>query len=194
MTTMMNKRILPILFIMILVLSCKKELKENERNWNPYVMNEVIVFESSEKQLDTIVINEIIDNAVSSSPAPELYRHTSLIVRRKLRLKENNYASTGVLSISSSTPKKLAQIGFPLYFENANFAGWYNLKDLEKYPIISVTTKAGTFNDVIKLKSVMYRPKLKNSVQFRYWSKKDGYIKFEKADGFTWELIKKDVP
>jgi hypothetical protein len=191
---MMNKRILPILFIMILVLSCKKELKENERNWNPYVMNEVIVFESSEKQLDTIVINEIIDNAVSSSPAPELYRHTSLIVRRKLRLKENNYASTGVLSISSSTPKKLAQIGFPLYFENANFAGWYNLKDLEKYPIISVTTKAGTFNDVIKLKSVMYRPKRKNSVQFMYWSKKDGYIKFEKADGFTWELIKKDVP
>jgi hypothetical protein len=190
----MNKRILPILFIMILVLSCKKELKENERNWNPYVMNEVIVFESSEKQLDTIVINEIIDNAVSSSPAPELYRHTSLIVRRKLRLKENNYASTGVLSISSSTPKKLAQIGFPLYFENANFAGWYNLKDLEKYPIISVTTKAGTFNDVIKLKSVMYRPKRKNSVQFMYWSKKDGYIKFEKADGFTWELIKKDVP
>jgi hypothetical protein len=194
MTTMMNKRILPILFIMILVLSCKKELKENERNWNPYVMNEVIVFESSEKQLDTIVINEIIDNAVSSSTAPELYRHTSLIVRRKLRLKENNYASTGVLSISSSTPKKLAQIGFPLYFENANFAGWYNLKDLEKYPIISVTTKAGTFNDVIKLKSVMYRPKRKNSVQFMYWSKKDGYIKFEKADGFTWELIKKDVP
>jgi hypothetical protein len=194
MTTMTNKSILPILFIMILVLSCKKELEENERNWNPYVMTEVIVFESSEKQLDTIVINEIIDNAVSSSPAPELYRHTSLIVRRKLRLKENNYASTGVLSISSSTPKKLAQIGFPLYFENANFAGWYNLKDLEKYPIISVTTKAGTFNDVIKLKSVMYRPKRKNSVQFMYWSKKDGYIKFEKADGFTWELIKKDVP
>jgi hypothetical protein len=194
MTTMTNKSILPILFIMILVLSCKKELEENERNWNPYVMTEVIVFESSEKQLDTIVINEIIDNAVSSSPAPELYRHTSLIVRRKLRLKENNYASTGVLSISSSTPKKLAQIGFPLYFENANFAGWYNLKDLEKYPIISVTTKAGTFNDVIKLKSVMYRPKRKNSVQFMYWSKKDGYIKFEKADGFTWELIKKNVP
>ena len=191
---MMNNRILSILFIMILVLSCTKELKESERNWNPYTMNEVLVFEYSENQLDTIVINEIIDNAVSSSPAPELYRHTSLIVRRKLRLKENNYASTGVLSISSSTPKKLAQIGFPLYFENAKFAGWYNLKDLKKYPIISVTTKAGTFNDVIKLKSVMYRPKRKNSVQFMYWSKKDGYIKFEKAEGFTWELIKKYVP
>ena len=190
----MNNRILSILFIMILVLSCTKELKESERNWNPYTMNEVLVFEYSENQLDTIVINEIIDNAVSSSPAPELYRHTSLIVRRKLRLKENNYASTGVLSISSSTPKKLAQIGFPLYFENAKFAGWYNLKDLKKYPIISVTTKAGTFNDVIKLKSVMYRPKRKNSVQFMYWSKKDGYIKFEKAEGFTWELIKKYVP
>lgn len=191
----MNKRILSILFIMILVLSCKIELKESERNWNPYVMNEVLIFESSEKQLDTIVVNRIIDNAVSSSPAPERYRQTSLIVRRKLKLKENNSSSTGILSISSSTPKKDAQIGFPLYFENAKFAGWgFKLKDLEKYPIISLTTKAGTFDDVIKLKSVMYRSKRKKSVQFMYWSKKDGYIKFEKADGFTWELIKKYVP
>lgn len=177
-----------------MILGCTKKLKESEKKWNPYVMNEVLVFESSEKQLDTIVINEIIDNAVSDGPTPKLYYDTYLIVRRKLRLKESNFASTGVLNISSSTPKKPAEIGFPLYFENANFAGWYNLKDLEKYPIISVTTKAGTFNDVIKLKSVMYRPKRKNSVQFMYWSKKDGYIKFEKADGFTWELIKKYVP
>lgn len=191
---MMNKRILSILFIMILVLSCTKELKESERNWNPYTMNEVLVFESSENQLDTIVINEIIDNAVSSSPAPELYRHTYLIVRRKLRQNENKSATTDILSISSSTPEKRAGIGFGLRLKDAIFAGWgFNLKDLEKYPIISVTTKAGTFNDVIKLKSVMYRPKRKNSVQFMYWSKKDGYIKFEKADGFTWELIKKYV-
>jgi len=190
----MNRRILSAIFIITLVSGCKKDLKESEREWNPYVINENLVFESSERQLDTIVIDTIINNAVSSSPAPELYRHTDLIVRRKLRLKENNFASTGVLNISSSTPKKPSQIGFPLYFENANFAGWYSLKDLEKYPIMSVTTKAGTFNDVIKLKSVMYRPKRKNSVQFMYWSKKDGYIKFEKADGFTWELVKKYVP
>lgn len=174
-----------------MILGCTKKLKESEKKWNPYVKNEVLVFESSEKQLDTIVINEIIDNAVSDGPTPKLYYDTYLIVRRKLGLKESNFANTGVLNISSSTPKKLAEIGFPLYFENANFAGWYNLKDLESYSIMSVTTKAGIFNDVIKLESVMYRPKRKNSVQFMYWSKKDGYIKFEKADGFTWELIKK---
>jgi len=190
---MMNKRVILIIPI-ILILGCTKKLKESEKKWNPYVKNEVLVFESSEKQLDTIVINEIIDNAVSDGPTPKLYYDTYLIVRRKLRLKESNFANTGVLNISSSTPKKLAEIGFPLYFENANFAGWYNLKDLESYSIMSVTTKAGIFNDVIKLESVMYRPKRKNSVKFMYWSKKDGYIKFEKADGFTWELIKKYVP
>tara|TARA_B110000908_G_scaffold166346_1_gene217295 strand:+ start:5246 stop:5827 length:582 start_codon:yes stop_codon:yes gene_type:complete len=187
---MINKRVI-LIIPLILILGCTKKLKESEKKWNPYVKNEVLVFESSEKQLDTIVINEIIDNAVSDGPTPKLYYDTYLIVRRKLGLKESNFANTGVLNISSSTPKKLAEIGFPLYFENANFAGWYNLKDLESYSIMSVTTKAGIFNDVIKLESVMYRPKRKNSVQFMYWSKKDGYIKFEKADGFTWELIKK---
>ena len=190
---MINKRVILIIPI-ILIFGCTKKLKESEKKWNPYIMNEVLVFESSEKQLDTIVINEIIDNAVSDGPTPKLYYDTYLIVRRKLRLNESNFASTGVLNISSSTPKKPAEIGFPLYFENANFAGWYKLKDLDKYPIMSITTKAGTFNDVIKLESVMYRPKRKNSVQFMYWSKKDGYIKFEKADGFMWELIKKYVP
>lgn len=190
---MINKRVI-LIIPLILILGCTKKLKESEKKWNPYVKNEVLVFESSEKQLDTIVINEIIDNAVSDGPTPKLYYDTYLIVRRKLGLKESNFANTGVLNISSSTPKKLAEIGFPLYFENANFAGWYNLKDLESYSIMSVTTKAGIFNDVIKLESVMYRPKRKNSVQFMYWSKKDGYIKFEKADGFTWELIKKNVP
>ena len=59
---------------------------------------------------------------------------------------------------------------------------------------MSVTTKAGTFDDVIKLESVKYYPERRNEVQFMFWSKKEGYIKFERADGLTWELIKKYVP
>jgi hypothetical protein len=188
---MANKKISLFLIILTLFLSCTKALKESERNWNPYILNEVLVFESSEKQLDTIVINEIIDNAVSDGPTPKLYYDTYLIVHRK----GNEFSMADILSISSSTPNKLAEIAFTLYFENTKFAGWgFKLKDLEKYPIMSLTTKAGTFNDVIKLESVMYRPKRENSVKFMYWSKKDGYIKFEKADGFTWELVKKYVP
>ena len=45
MMAMMNKKKSPILFIMILILSCTKELKESERYWNPYTMNEVLVFD-----------------------------------------------------------------------------------------------------------------------------------------------------
>jgi hypothetical protein len=181
--------------MMVLVLSCKKDLKENEKGWNPYVKNEVLIFESSEKQLDTIVIDTIIDNAVSSSPEPELYRHTNLMIYRKLKLEENKFSNTEILSISSSTPEKLAEIAFSLRFDNAIFAGWgIKLEDLEKYPTMSITTKAGTFDDVIKIESVKHRPERENSVLYMYWSKKDGYIKFERADGFTWELIKKYVP
>jgi len=195
---MMNKRITPILFIMILVLGCKKELKENERNWNPYVINEVLVFESSEKKLDTISINEINDDITSVGPTPELYRYRSLwVYANQWNPKYNKYWKNKILDISASTPTpdKPAEIDFLLYFENADFAGWgFKLKDLDKYPTMSIITKAGTFNDVIKIESVKYRPERENSVLYMYWSKKDGYIKFERIDGFTWELVKKYVP
>ena len=190
-----RKLILIFSIVFILFFSCTKELKESERNWNPYVLNEVIVFESSEKQVDTIVINKIIDNAVSDGPTPKLYYHTYLIVHRKLKLNENKFSSTDILSISSSTPNRLAEIAFLLRFENANFAGWgLEIEELNKYPTMSLTTKAGTFNDVIKIESIKHRSERENSVLYMYWSKKDGYIKFERADGFTWELIKKYVP
>ncbi len=193
---MINKKIILIISIILtLILSCTKELKESERNWNPYVKNEVIVFESSEKILDTIVIDKIIDNAVSDGPTPKLYYDTYLIVHRKLKLKENKFSSTDVLTISSSTPNKLAEIAFSQRFENAKFAGWgLKLEELSKYPTMSLTTKAGTFNDVIKIESIKYRQERDSEVQFMYWSKKDGYIKFVRADGLTWELIKKYVP
>ena len=192
---MENKRVLLILFIMGFILSCTKELKENERAWNPYTMNETLIFESSAKKLDTIVVNKIINNAVSSSPAPELYRHTYLMVyAESIVFKKSKLYNTQILTISSSTPNRLAGIGFGLRLNNANFGSSYKLKDLEEYPTMSITTKAGTFNDVIKLKPEIYYSEREDEVKFMYWSKKDGYIKFERADGFTWELIEKYVP
>ena len=138
----MIKNIL-VLFMMVLFFGCTKKLKESERNWNPYTLNEVLVFESSEEELDTIVIHKIIEDAIASGPAPKLYRETYLTVYRELKLNENQFARTDILGISSSTPKEPATIGFPLYFENANFSGWgFKLKELEKYPTMSVTTKA----------------------------------------------------
>ena len=70
----MNKKtILIISIIFTLILSCTKELKESEKNWNLYTMNKVLVFESSEKQLDTITITEVTDNVISDGPTPKLY-------------------------------------------------------------------------------------------------------------------------
>lgn len=190
---MMNRNIGSLIIILTLFSSCKKELKENEREWNPYNLNQTLVFESSTKELDTIIINEIIDDAVSSSPDPELYRHTSLqVYGKRLKEKESKFSNLEILNISSSTPNKPSQIGFPLNFKNAWFAGWgFKLDELRNRPTISVTTKAGTFNDVIKLEPVVNNPEKENEVKFMYWSKGNGYIKFERDDGFTWELVSK---
>lgn len=189
----MNRNIVKLIIIFILFSSCKKDLKENEREWNPYKLNQILVFESSAKELDTIIIKEIIYDAVSSSPAPELYRHTSLkVYGKRLTEKESKFSNEEILNISSSTPNKPSQIGFSLNFKNAWFAGWgFKLDELNDLPTISVTTKAGTFQDVIKLEPVVNNPEKVNEVKFMYWSKSNGYIKFERGDGFTWELVSK---
>lgn len=188
----MIRNILPILFTVMLFSSCTKKLNEVERSWNPYHLNQTIVFESSEKELDTIVIDEIID-AVSSSPEPELYRHMVLkVYGKRLKKKESKFSNVEILNISSSTPNKTSQIGFPLNFKSAWFAGWgFKLNELSGRSTISVTTKAGTFDDVIKLQAVVDNPEKENEVKFMYWSKSNGYIKFERDDGFTWELVSK---
>lgn len=191
---MKDRTRLIVIFFLIVLASCTNKLSEDEREWNPYVINEVLIFESSENERDSIVIDEVIMDAVSSGPTPELYRHTYLMIYRKRKLEENQFSNTEILNISSSTPNKPAKIGFELSFENADFGSWYKLEELNKYPTMSITTKAGTFNDVLKLHPEIYYSKREDEVKFMYWSKKNGYIKFERADGFTWELVKKYVP
>ena len=87
-----------IAIIMGSILSCVKALKENERSWNPYTEKEEIIFESSEKVLDTIVINKIVENAVSDGPTPKLHRHTSLFVYGKeLKSKQSYFSEKRIL-------------------------------------------------------------------------------------------------
>lgn len=178
---------------MFLATGCVKELKENERAWNPYVVNQVLVFESSEKEIDTLVI-QTIDNAVSVGPRPELYRYKSSgVYAKRLKLSDNKFATKMILDIYTGTPipKRPSGVTFEFFFKNAKFGSSYKLKELEKQSLSSVTTKAGTFDDVIKLKPKVYYSEREDEVQFMYWSKKHGYIKFERADGFTWELVEK---
>lgn len=61
-------------FVYSLTISFKKELKESQKAWNPYSKNDILVFESSNNSVDTIMIDKIIDGAKSSGPTPKLYK------------------------------------------------------------------------------------------------------------------------
>ena len=189
-------RVLIILFI-ILFVNCGKnvELSDEERNWNPYRLNETLVFESSNGLIDSLTISELDDNIYPDGPGPMKYYEQKLWIfaRQNSILKHN--PKVKILEISAESPRKPSEIGFLLSFENARFAGWgFEIHKLKKYPTLTISTKAGKYEDVIKLESVMYYPDRENDVQFMYWSKKNGYVKFERKDGLTWELIKKYVP
>lgn len=179
-------------FIYILTISCKKELKESQKKWNPYSKNEILVFESSNKNVDTIMIDKIIDDAKSSGPTPKLFRHTVLSVYgNKLNSKNEYFSRKKILEISSNTPNKKSKIIFELYFDNLKFGSSYELDYIKKQPIISINTKASTFNDVIKLEPNAYYSSQKTAAKYMYWSKKNGFVKLEREDGFSWELINK---
>ncbi|NNC71036.1 MAG: hypothetical protein HKN90_09470, partial [Flavobacteriaceae bacterium] len=145
--------------------SCVKDLSNDDKSWNPYIEDEILVFKSSENELDSIKISKIEDNAVSSGPTPELYRKTHLIVYgKKLKLKDSKFSTNSILEISSSTPEKPSEVNFTLGFYNSNFAGWgLKLDDLKKYPMISVKTQAGKFDDVIKIEPVLFQPERENA-------------------------------
>lgn len=192
----MNKRLVFLLmsvsFIYSLTISCKKEIKESQKAWNPYSKNEILVFESSNNSVDTIMIDKIIDGAKSSGPTPKLYRHTVLSIYGNKLNSENEYFSRKkILEISSSTPNKKSKIIFELYFDNLKFGSSYELDFIKKQPIISINTKADTFNDVIKLEPNVYYSNRETAAKYMYWSKKHGFVKLEREDGFSWELVNK---
>ena len=99
--TTTNKKIESLIIIVVVfVTGCTKDLKEKDRKWNPYLENEIMIFESSEKELDTIAIAEINDNVVSTGPTPKLYEHKSLrVYGRKASLKESKFAKNKILDI-----------------------------------------------------------------------------------------------
>ena len=62
---------------------------------------------------------------------------------------------------------------------------------LDTLSTISVSTKAGNFDDVLLLKSDTVYPTSFDRLSKVYWSKKYGYVKIEINGDYKWELIKR---
>ncbi|HMC02471.1 MAG TPA: hypothetical protein VKN14_15635 [Flavobacteriaceae bacterium] len=193
----MNRAI--IILFLIFLSGCGKEinLSEKERNWNPYQVGEILVFQSSEMELDTIFIKEIADNIFPSSTGPLKYYNESLWVYVKHT--DPNYdrkLTNKLLEIQTGTPEKPSEINFGILAKNAVFYDSYKtIEELEKLNELTIETPLGKFTDVLEIEDTegMYSER-DNFIDRIYWSKSNGYLRFEKRNGKVWELIKKYVP
>lgn len=195
----MKKRTSIIILTTILLTSCGKriEMPESEKMWNPYKVGEVLIFKSSENELDTIKVEEINDNIFPDGPTPLKYYNESLWVF--VEHTDPNYdrhLKSNFLEIRTGTPEKPATISFGLLAKNSVFYdSSRTIEELDSMELTFLETPIGKFSDVLEIydKARRYSER-DNFVEKIYWSKSNGYLKFEKKDGKTWELIKKYVP
>ena len=195
---MKNNKLI-IFLISTLLFSCGKriEMPENEKEWNPYKVGEVLIFRSSDNELDTIKVKKITDNMFPDGPGPLKYYNESLWVF--VEHTDPNYdrhLRNSFLEIETGTPEHPTTISFRLLAKNAVFYHRNRtLDELNSMKQITLETPFGKFSDVLEINDTERRySKRSKFVEKIYWSKSNGYLKFIKKDGKTWELIKKYVP
>src|SRR5690554_914355 len=195
----MKKQTSIIILITILLTSCGKriEMPESEKKWNPYKVGEVLIFKSSENELDTIKVKEISDNIFPDGPTPLKYYNENLwIFVEHTDPNYDRHLKNNFLEITTGTPETPTIINFRLLAKNSVFYDSYRtIEELDSMKLTFLETPIGEFSDVLEINDKERRyAERDNFVEKIYWSKSNGYLKFEKKDGKTWVLIKKYVP
>jgi hypothetical protein len=194
-----------LLVLAVLTLSCKQKvyLEKSDLQWNPYKAGDVLVFKSSENELDTLYIIEVSRKNFASSLRIEKYSNEHLHVQAKYkRLEVNDFIHKKILTIQSGSPDAWSEIDFWFSTNNVTYFGKSELiYELREFAEKTVKTPFSIFDDVIQLTGKK-GPELLDghfnqlSYQYRaikklYWSKSAGYIGYEMWDGKTWSLYDK---
>ncbi len=194
----MLKNIIFIIFSVILTISCSRtyRLSKSDFEWQPYKKGDILVFKSIDNERDTIFINGIKSYLNPDDPMmPKEYNETLFISGER----------------SLSKPRK--QAGHLFYREYIDilevFSGEENTyltfvfkkkSDTLSYPttVLSIDNLKYKFKEKSKLShnSILIEAKDYYDLNFEYdlnffwWSKQFGYVRYEFKNGIYWELEK----
>ena len=192
----MFKTITICFLLSIAISSCSQNrtyLTEKEKSWNPYKEGQVLIFESSNYEKDTIRIEDInfgfpdglgivdyyeILDVLAEPTGPDLGKYFSNIY--------------GVLTIAAKTEKRSNYVEFGIKVKNAQFIERqrFSFEELEGLAEIQFTVPYGAFDDVIVIDNKRDYSSTPTAIEIIHWSKSKGYIWFDKYDGVSWELVK----
>ena len=187
----MNKKYnIVFLAITMLILSCSENrtyLTEVEKEWNPYKKAQEIVFESSSGLLDSIFIEDINYDFPDGIGVIDKYEILTVIGINKTDIYQEK--SNFVFMIHAKTLKRGSRIKFNISIKGSQFhSDYYSIDNLMKLPEEKVSVIYGSFDDVIKIKSAGKDSNMRNNIEYIYWSKSKGYVRFDEYDGTIWQL------
>ncbi|WP_192820525.1 hypothetical protein [Rufibacter sp. LB8] len=194
-----------LILLTVLSISCNQKvyLEKSDLQWNPYKTGDVLIFKSSENELDTLHIVNVSRKNFASSLRMEKYTNEHIQVLGKYRRpKVGDFIHREILDIKSGSSDEWSEIDFSFSSYNATYYGKseliYELKTLKEKTFI---TPFSVFDDVIQLTGKIGPEMLDGhfsqlSYQHRaikklYWSKSTGYVGFEMWEGETWLLYDK---
>lgn len=171
------------------------ELNKDDLKWNPYKGGEVLVFQSSQGDSDTIFVKEVRTTSVPNDPLAIFQKyHDVLNVNVKhsdpKSINEHRYLENCFFELTATNDHNTI-FGFSLAAKNSWFyTDSFFKKDLEMLSIGELITKNNIYKDVIKLepKSNRYYDRDEFIVAV-YWSKNTGYVRFDLKNGVYWELM-----
>jgi len=166
-------------------------LEPEELAWNPYRGGETLVFTSDRGGRDTMLVRAVIRGIYPGGVGTPLLAPEELMVAGTFTDPNHDRSLDGVLlEIRARTLREPAEINFRFAAENARFhADPYRLDSVAALPVTRLRTGAGVLDDVRVVVTNTFRyADRSNAVRSISWSRRYGYVAFEKMDGERWTL------
>lgn len=187
-------RIMGFVFIALTTLfSCKTyKFSKSDLEWQPYRQGDVLIFESSRKEIDTIKIESIKIYTNPDDPLAVFSKKTQSLFVEGLRshapkkdIMGNIYHSSHCNILKIGASKETAYMYFELELGS----------DKMRYPttVVSVDEleNLSVKNEEIEIKAKENYDNMKEypfDLRYIYWSKNLGYLKLEFRDNYSWKL------
>lgn len=175
------------------LLACNYQPNGAAKAWNPYQALNVLVFESSQKQRDSIFINQVAEYRNGNS---DVISVNAELVKRSAPAQQHTEGPLLTLTSSGGGPLLMS---ISLHTGSAVFGpfdgkrtGW-----LDSLPKENVVVNDIEYKDVLILKpdsnatGYQQAAAANSFVKKIWWSKTKGLIQYEMKDSVTWKLVKK---
>jgi hypothetical protein len=192
------------LICFFIITSCGKTIKLSKKDfsWVPYKGNEILVFNSTTGETDTLFLLGVGRESVPSDPLdffPTNLDHFSIGAKHSDPSPpsgNHRYLESDFLNLSVGEDKE-PYLSIHFTAKKAWFYGgsFLDLKDLDTIKQVALDTKAKRFTDIIIIRpdSDEYSDR-SDFITNLYWSKSQGLIRYDKKDGSYWELTDKYSP